>query len=608
MRLLFLRAAILALVLTAPPAAAEKVLRYAFQIAETGFDPAQINDVYSSIIVAHIYDAPLKLEYLARPYKISPNTAAAMPDVSADGKVWTIRIKPGIYFADDPVFKGKKRELTAQDYVYSLKRHWDPKNKSQQLYLVDGRVPGMDALRKAALAGGKFDYDREVEGVKAIDRYTYRVTFNEPNPNFVYSLASNCNLTCAVAREVIEGYPDRTMEHPVGTNAYRLKEWRRSSRMVLERNPGFREELYNETAPADDPEAQAFAARLHGRRLPMIDRVEVYVIEEVQPRWLAFLNAEHDLIDRVPFEFVNLAAPEGRLAPNLQKRRIQMSRNNEHDLIFAYFGMENPVVGGYTPEKVALRRAISLGIDPDEWIRAVYYGQAIVAQSTVPPNAFGADPDLASPLAEFNPAKAKALLDVYGYVDRDGDGYRELPDGSKLVLEIASVPDSQGKRQDELWRKWMDRIGVRTEFKKNQWPQHLKDSRAGKLMIWNLGWLAGDPDADTFYQILYGISKGQANHSRFDLPAWNALYKQARVLPDSPQRDALYREMDRLFFAYAPLRPIAHRTLTGLAQPWVVGYRRNPVSRELWMYLDIDESALPSPQTRAGAAAAAPAR
>jgi ABC-type transport system substrate-binding protein len=604
----FCRAAILALLVIAPPAAAEKVLRYAFEIAETGFDPAQINDVYSSYIVAHIYDSPLRLEYLARPYKMRPNTAAAMPEVSADGKVWTIRIRPGIYFADDPVFKGKRRELTAQDYVYSLKRHWDPKNKSQQLYLVDGRVVGMDAIRKSALAGGKFDYDREVEGVKAIDRYTYRVTFNEPYPNFVYSLASNCNLTCAVAREVIEGYPDRTMEHPVGTNAYRLKEWRRSSRIVLERNPSFREERYDETAPADDPEAQEFAARLHGRRLPMIDRVEVYIIEEVQPRWLAFLNAEHDLIDRMPFEFVNIAAPEGRLAPNLQKRRIRMSRNNEHDLTFIYFGMENPVVGGYTADKVALRRAIALGIDAAEWIRAVYYGQAIPAQSTVPPSAFGADPEVASPLAEFNPAKAKALLDVYGYVDRDGDGYREMPDGQKLVLEIASVPDSRGKRTDELWRKDMDRIGIKTEFRKNQWPQHLKDSRAGKLMIWNLGWLAGDPDADTFYQILYGASKGQANHSRFDLPAWNALYKQARVLPDSPQRDRLYREMDRLFFVYAPLRPIAHRTITGLAQPWVIGYRRNGLARMFWQYLDIDESALPAPRARGAAAAAAPAR
>jgi ABC-type transport system substrate-binding protein len=607
MGLAFWRAAILACVFLAGPAAAEKVLRYAFQVAETGFDPVQVNDLYSSILLAHIFDPPLTLEYLARPYKVKPSTAVALPEISADGKVWTLRIRPGIYFDNDPVFKGKKRELTAQDYVYSIKRHWDPKNKSPNLYLLDKRVIGMDAIRKTALAGGKFDYDREVEGLRAIDRYSFRITLTEPTPNLIYHLTS-CNLACAVAREVIEGYPDRAMEKPVGTNAYRLAQWRRSSRIVLERNPNFREEHYKEEAPADDPDAQAFAARLRGKRLPLVDRVEVYIIEEAQPRWLAFLNAEHDLIDRVPFEFVNLAAPGGRLAPNLQKRKIQMVRSSEHDLIFAYFGMEHPVIGGYTAEKVALRRAISLAIDPDEWIRAIYYGQAIPAQSTVPPGAFGFDPELAGPIAEFNPAKAKALLDVYGYVDRDGDGYREKPDGSKLVLEIATTPDSQGKRQDELWRKGMDRIGLRTEFQKKQWPEHLKDSRAGKLMMWYLGWIAGDPDADTFYVILYGGSKGQSNQSRFDQPQWNALYEKARVLSNGPERDQLYREMDRLFFAYAPLRPIAHRTLTGLAQPWVVGYRRNPVSRELWMYLDIDESALPSPQTRAGAAAAAPAR
>src|SRR6266481_602785 len=115
------RAAILACVLAAPGAAhAEKVLRYAFQVAETGFDPAQINDVYSAIIFSHILDAPLAYDYLARPFKMKPNTAAAMPEVSADGKTWILRIRPGIYFADDPAFKGKTRELTAQDYVYSL--------------------------------------------------------------------------------------------------------------------------------------------------------------------------------------------------------------------------------------------------------------------------------------------------------------------------------------------------------------------------------------------------------------------------------------------------------------------------------------------------------
>ena len=155
---------------------------------------------------------------------------------------------------------------------------------------------------------------------------------------------------------------------------------------------------------------------------------------------------------------MNIAAPEGRLAPNLQKKKMQLDRTQEFDLTFFYFGMTHPVVGGYTPEKVALRRAISLAFDTDEAIRAIYRGQALAAQSTVPPQAFGADPDLAGPLAEFNPAKAKALLDVYGYVDRDGDGYRELPDGSKLVLEIATTPDTQGKLLDELFHNFIHMV------------------------------------------------------------------------------------------------------------------------------------------------------
>src|SRR5947207_2147577 len=285
----FARAAILACVLIAPPAMAEKVLRYAFLVAETGFDPAQVNDLYSGIIFSHIFDAPLTYDYLARPFKLKPNTAAAMPEVSADGKSWTIRIRPGIYFADDPAFKGKKRELTAQDYVYSLKRHFDPKNKSVQLYLLDKRIVGMDAVRKSALAGGNFDYDRAVEGLRAIDRYTFRITLTEPKPDLIYDLAF-CNLTCAVAREVIEAYAERTMEHPVGTNAYRLTQWKRSSRMVLERNPNYREHFYAEEASPDDPVSQAIAAKMRGKPLPQIDRVEVYSIEEPQPRWLAFLN------------------------------------------------------------------------------------------------------------------------------------------------------------------------------------------------------------------------------------------------------------------------------------------------------------------------------
>ncbi len=589
-------ATLIALLATGSPVAAQdKVLRFAFPVAETGFDPAQINDIYSGIILTHIFDAPLRYDFLARPAKVVPNTADGLPEVSPDYRTWTIRIRPGIYFADDPAFNGRRRELTAADHVYSLKRHWDPKNKSQQLYLVDTKVPGMSALRAEAQKTGRFDYDREVDGLLVLDRYTYQVRFDQPNPGFIYDLI-HCPLSCAVAREVVEFYGDRIMAHPVGSNAFRLTDWRRSSRMVLERNPGYRDHAYDEQPPEGDAVKQQIAARLRGRKLPMIDRVEVYVIEESQPRFLSFLNGQHDIITLLPADFVNSTIPNGRLAPNLAASGIGIDRNLEFDLAFAYFGMEHPVVGGYTADRVALRRAISLGFDIESAQLQVYRSQAIRAQSTAPPASFGGNPDFAGPLAEYSPAKAKALLDTYGYVDRDGDGYRDNPDGSKLVLELGSTPDGNSKVTDEIWRRSMDAIGLRIEFRKAKWPELLRESRAGKLMMWGLGWFAGSPDADTFYQILYGPNKGQSNHSRFDHPEYNRLFAQAVMLPHGPERSALYDRMNRIVSAYAPLRPLVHRIGTSLWHPWLDGYQRHPVTPNIyWKFIDID----PLPQALA---------
>lgn len=587
-------ALLLAAVVCATPALAQqKLLRYAFPIAETGFDPGQINDLYSSNILAHIFDAPLTYDYLARPVKVIPNTAE-MPEVSSDGLTWTLRVKPGIYFADDPAFNGRKRELTAADYVFSLKRHWDPKVKSPNLYLLDQKVPGMDALRAAAEKSGKFDYDREIDGLRPLGRYTFQIRFTEPNPNFLYYL-TYCNLSCALAREVVETYGDAIMAHPVGTNAYRLVDWRRSSRMVLERNPNYRDHVYDPQPAEADQGKQEIAARLRGKKVPLIDRVEVYVVEENQPRFLAFLNGEHDLISGVPADFVNSTIPNGRLAPNLAARGIRIDRTTELDVAFAYFGMEHPLLGGFEPHKVALRRAIALGYDVEASILQIYRGQAVRAQYTVPPGAIGANPQFVGPLAEYDPAKAKALLDTYGYVDRDGDGYRELPDGGRLVLELGSTPDGASKVGDEVWRRSMDAIGLRIEFRKAKWPELLRESRSGRLMMWGLGWSAAIPDADPFYQIIYGPNKGQANHSRFDHPEFNALFERARILPHGPQRDALFDRMNRIFSAYAPLRPIVHRLGTSLAHPWVFGYQRHPVLREFWKFIDLD----PLPQAQA---------
>ena len=582
--------AALALAATAEPSkTAPKRLRYAFPIAETSFDPAQISDLYSRTVAAGIFDAPLEFAFMARPFRLRPNTAAAMPEVSADFRTFTIRIQPGIHFDDDPAFGGKKRELTAADYVYSIKRHYDPRWKSGNLYILENaKILGLSELRKKALDQKKpFDYDTEAEGLRALDRYTLRIVLAEPSPRFLYNLADG-SFTGALAREVVEAYGDKVGEHPVGTGPYRLAQWKRSSRMTLAKNPNYREVLYDEQPPADDARLQAIAQQFKGRRLPMIDEVQISVIEEAQPRWLSFLNGEQDLLEGVPGEFANIAIPNNQLAPNLAKRGIGMLRVPRADVAVTYFGMDNPVVGGTTPDKVALRRAIALAVDVEREILLVRRGQAVPAQSPVAPNTWGYDPAFKSEMSEHNLARAKALLDLYGYVDRDGDGWREQPDGKPLLLEYATSPDQTSRQLSELWQKNMDALGVRIEFKVAKWPEQLKASRAGKLMMWGVGWSAGQPDADTFLALGYGPNKGQANHARFDLKAFNELYERQRMLPDGPERQALLDQAKKIMVAYMPYKVHVHRITTDLWHPWLLGFDRNIFVRDFWKYVDID--------------------
>jgi ABC-type transport system substrate-binding protein len=250
--------------------------------------------------------------------------------------------------------------------------------------------------------------------------------------------------------------------------------------------------------------------------------------------------------------------------------------------------MEHPLVGGYTPEKVALRRAVGLAYAADDEIRLVRKGQSIPSQSPVAPLTAGYDPAFRSEMSEYSPARAKALLDAFGYTDRNGDGWRELPDGSPLKLEMATQPDQLSRQLDEIWKRSMTAVGLQIDFRPAKWPENLKNSRAGKLMMWRVGWVAAQPDGDTFLALGYGPNKGQANHARFDLPAFNRLYAQQRTLPDGTERDALFHDAKRLFAAYAPYKFLGHRIETAVYHPWVIGFRRHPFMRDFWKYIDID--------------------
>jgi ABC-type transport system substrate-binding protein len=572
----------------------EKVLRYAFEVAETGFDPAQISDVYSRIATASIFDSLFDYDYLARPVKVRPRVAEGMPVISDDFRTYTVKIKPGIYFADDAAFGGKKRELTAQDFVYSYKRFFDPKTKSPIFSdLEEEKLIGLDALRRdAEKPGASFNYDKEVEGIRALDRYTLQFKMQETRPRFIYALA-DAGAFGAVAREVVEKYGDKIMEHPVGTGPFKLDQWTRSSKMTFVKNPNYREEFYEAEPAADDARSQAIYQQMKGKRLPMVDRVEISVIEEVQPRWLSFLGNEHDFLFLLPEAFSYQAIPNNQLAPNLVKKRISMERVAIPDVTLTYMNMEHPMLGGYTPDKVALRRAIALAYHTEEEIRLPRRNQAIPAQGPIQPGTYGFDAKFKTEMSEFSPARAAALLDMYGYLDRDGDGWRDMPDGKPLVLEYATQPDAASRERSEIWKKSMNAARIKIEFKTAKWPENLKAARVGKLMMWGLGYSASTPDGAGALGLAYGPGKGEGNLARFENAEFDKLYRQQQLLPDGPERLAMMQQLVKIMVAYMPYKFATHRLRTDMMQPWLLGYRRHPIARDFWKYVDIDTRQLP---------------
>jgi len=565
-----------------------KTLRVMFPVAETGFDPAPSQDYYSAHVLRVIFDTLYVPDYLRRPYAIAPNAAAAMPEFSADGKTWTIRLKPGIYFTDDPAFKGQRRELTASDYVYSWKRVVDPKVRSPNSYYLEGKLVGLDDLIAKAKSSGKFDYDSEIDGLRAIDRYTLQMKLVEADYTLMpYLLQSSL---AAVAREVIEAYGDASTwaaDHPVGTGPYRLKEWRRGQKIVLEANPGFRDEHFPAAPPGADAETQALAAAMKGKRLPQIGTIDISIIEESNPQLLAFASGSLDYAN-VPADLATkVLDPQNRLLPEFARENVALHRAVQPALTYTYFNMEDPLIGGYTPDRIALRRAIVMGFDVSDLIRVIWQGQAQVATQQVPPGSWGHIPGL-NVRPPFDPATARLLLDRFGYKDRDGDGYRETPDGKPLTLVMGSTPTGRDRERDELWKKSMDRIGIRVDFTKQKWPDLLKMSRAGQLMSWPVGWITNDSDGNAFMQLLYGPNSGKSNLGRFKNAEYDALYAQSKHIPYGPERDKLYRKMAEVGAGYTPWDLGVFRIENTLVRPWVQGYKKNIYFEHAWKFLDID--------------------
>jgi ABC-type transport system substrate-binding protein len=505
-----------------------KVLRIAFLQPETGFDPQAASDLYSNYVNRVIFDPLFRYDYLARPHKVIPNTAAALPEANKDGTEWTIRVKPGIHFADDPAFKGKKRELTAADYAFSWKRVLDPRTRSPHLDTLNGRFLGMDKLVAKATATGKFDYDAPLEGLQVVDRYTLKLKLTGPWWDLPNDLSDNG--TAAVAREVVEAYGDSSgwvMAHPVGTGPYRLTDWRRGQRIQLEANPAFREVFYPES---NDPADKALAARMKGRKLPLIGNIDISIIEEANPRLQAFERAQLDYIE-VPVDLVgNVLGEDNRVLPRFTAAGVVSQRGVLPAITYSFFNMDDPVVGGYAKEKVALRRAIGMAYNVDEEARVVRQGQAEWASQLVPPGVTGPrsqarrEHEIRPPGRQGASRPLRLCRQGQRRLARHARREAARPaQGHVAVRARAAV-----RRALEAQH---DRVGIRIEFVTQKWPDLLKMARQGQLQMWQLSNRATSTEGYGFLDFCTAATSGRRTTRASSMPTTTGCTRRARSCP-----------------------------------------------------------------------------
>ncbi len=518
-----------------------------------GLDPAGIGDTTSSGIGGNIFECLFQYELLDDGV-LKPCLAEEMPTVenggvSDDGKVFTIKIKKGVLFQDDPCFpNGKGRELTAEDFVYSWKRVADLNNNSQNWSFLADRIVGLNEFRDYTAGEEDPDYDRLVEGLKALDKYTLRIELTKRLPQVLYVLAHLP--TAAVAREAVACYGDEIAGHPVGTGPFRLLKWKRGFGVILERNPSWRGETYPYPDEGQPPEPDA------GKPIPFVDRAEYRIIEEAQPAWLTFLSGESD-ISGIPKDFFSQTIKNERLSDDMVEKGIKLITAPDPSVFYLGFNMEDPVVGKNKP----LRQAISLAINRDEYIQVFLNGRGIPANGPIPPTFPSYDPDYKNPYSRFD-------LDLAVEKLREAEKIHGGPIPT-LVMDFGGA-DSTTRKMGEYYTNALAKIGLELSPEYNTWPKFQDKIKSKACQVFTLGWVADYPDAENFLFLFYGqnVSPGP-NSANYVNPEFDALFEKATMMFDSPERRAEYRKLAQMVVEDCPWVFLLHPKGYTLYYDWV---------------------------------------
>ena len=563
-------------------------------------DPGNIETFYELIVAGQIFETLYGYHYLKRPYEVVPLLADGMPQISDDMQTYTIKIKKGVYFQDDLCFgfppgggpqagpatarpfaeTSYGRELIASDFIYSLKRVANIKNRSKNWWIFEDKIAGLDEFReysKTCRSEKDVDYSRPVEGLQASDNYTLIIKLKKPWPQLIYILTYQ---PIATAKEAVDYYGKDVINHPVGTGPFMLKTWHRGSYIDLVRNPNFRKDYYPPEGQVQDAENGLLDDA--GKPMPFVDRIIFRIIQEDQPRWFLFLRGQIDNIIIPKDNFRQAIEPSVGLTPAMTRRNIHLKTFRQPGTNYIGFNMEDKILGANKP----LREAISFALDRAKYIELFWNNRDEVANGLIPPIMSSYNPDVTKTGQRYDPQNARQLVQQAKKIYAPDQVGGKIP---ALTLTMAGT-DTMSRQIGQFWQRCFKDVGLDVELEHLDLATFLNKIRTKSAQMFYCLWTADYPDAESFLQLFYSknVSPG-INCFNYKNPQFDKLYERACCMPDCPQRSLIYRQAENIIIADCPAAFINHPVAYMLHHDWLGNYKPHAFQYGLVKYHKIDK-------------------
>ena len=601
--------------------ASKKVVYNTFVEAPKTLDPAVAYTTSAHAITGNIYDTLLEYHFLKRPYTLIPGIATEVPEPEprTDGRVaYPFTLRPDLLYQDDPAFerggKGRRtRGIVAADVAFELMRIADPavnspviepfsnlvgfREFSERLTERRKNEPGFAELPVPV------QYERvgPIEGVRVLGPLELEILLANPYPQILYWFAMP--FTTPVPWEAIEHYDGEEgrghfADHPVGSGPFRLVQYDKQFRMVLEANPnwyGVRHPewrapgaTYPDEGEPEDRQAGRLDPAVVGRPLPFLERIESRREKESIPRFNKFVQGYYDASGVIKESFDSVIEND-RLSPTMKDRGVRLERSVAPSVYYMGFNMEDRVVGAAAGERGRrLRQAMSTAVDSKEWTRLFLNGRGVPAHSPLPPGIFGYESDYRNPFRTVDLDEARRLLKEAGY-----PGGIDPDTGKPLRLTFDSYQTTaQGLLQNQYFVDAWREIGLDVRIEASSYNQFQQKVRNGAYQIFSWGWVADYPDPENFLFLLTSemarSRSGGPNTANFSNARYDQLFEKMKARENDAERLAMIREMLAILETERPWIELFHPEDYALYHGWLRNVKPAGMAFPTLKYRDLD--------------------